>query len=141
MRARERIPRQPRAGRARRRRGILSRALVARPLAAALLVLSSGCGSTGYYDWGRYEESVYQVTIRPDGFDLAAEIDSLEQQLEKTEAKERPIPPGLHAHLGYLHTVAGNADAARAHFEQEKALFPESARFVDFLLERLMPRT
>jgi hypothetical protein len=114
---------------------------VARPFAALLLVLCfAGCGSTSYYDWGSYEESVYDVTVRPDGFDLAAEIDSLEQQLEKTEAKQRPIPPGLHAHLGYLHTVSGNADAARAHFEQEKALFPESARFVDLLLERLMPK-
>ena len=114
---------------------------LARPIAAALLVVSASCASPSYYDWGRYEESVYQVTARPDGFDLAAEIDALEQQLEKTEAKQRPIPPGLHAHLGYLHTVSGNADAARAHFEQEKALFPESAKFVDFLLERLMPKT
>jgi hypothetical protein len=116
--------------------------IAARPLAALLLVLSlAGCGSTGYYDWGRYEDSVYNVTVRPDGFDLAAEIDSLEQQLDKTEAKQRPIPPGLHAHLAYLHTVAGNADAARAHLEQEKALFPESTRFVDFLLARLTPKS
>lgn len=111
----------------------------ARTLAAALLFFSAGCTTT-YYDWGRYEDSVYQVTRRPDGFDLAAEIDALEQQLEKSAAKERPVPPGLHAHLGYLHSVAGNNDAARSHFEREKALYPESARFVDYLLARIGPK-
>lgn len=112
----------------------------ARLLAAASLVLAfgtAGCGAPSHFDWGRYEESVYQVTIRPDGFDLQAEIDSLEQQLEKTAAKQRPVPPGLHAHVGYLHSVAGNADAARSHFVEEKTLYPESATFIDGLLARL----
>src|SRR5438093_1390282 len=87
--------------------------LVSACLVALALTLSASCTTT-YYDWGRYEDSVYQVTRQPDGFDLAAEIDSLEKQLEQRAAKERPVPPGLHAHLGYLHTVAGHADAARA---------------------------
>ena len=105
-------------------------------LALVLALLGAGCTTT-YYDWGRYEDSVYDVTVRPDGFDLQAEIDSLEQQIQETVNKERPIPPGLHAHLGYLHSVAGNPTAARQHFEEEKALFPESARFMDHLLARL----
>ncbi len=106
----------------------------------ALTLVGAGCGSTGYYDWGRYEDSVYQVTAQPDGFDLGAEIDALEKQIEKSMAAERPIPPGLHAHLGYLHSVAGNTSAAREHFEREKALYPESARFVDYLLAQLAPK-
>ncbi len=114
---------------------------VAQALAAALsFFAAAGCAAPSYYDWGRYEESVYLVTSRPDGFDLAAEIDALEQQIEKSAAKLRPVPPGLHAHLGYLHTVAGNAGAARAHFEREKELYPESARFIDYLLGQLAPK-
>jgi len=113
----------------------------AAPAVAAALLLGAACASPTYYAWGRYEDSVYQVTVRPDGFDLAAEIDSLEKQLEQTVAKQRPVPPGLHAHLGYLHSVSGNADAARGHFEQEKELFPESAKFVDHLLTLLGPKT
>lgn len=108
-------------------------------LGLRVLVLApvlAGCTST-HYDWGRYEDSVYLVTRQPDGFDLAAEIDSLEKQLEKSAAKQRPVPPGLHAHLGYLHSVAGNGAAARQHFETEKELYPESARFMDHLLTRL----
>jgi hypothetical protein len=106
----------------------------------ALALACAGCSST-YYDWGRYEESVYLVTATPDGFDLQAEIDALEIQLEQTHNKERPVPPGLHAHLGYLHSVAGNPAAARQHFEDEKALFPESTRFMDHLLARLDVQT
>ena len=116
---------------------------MSRALAAALVVLSlalAGCGSTSYYEWGRYEDSVYQVTVRPGGFDLQAEIDSLEQQLEKTAAKQRPVPPGLHAHVGFLHSIAGNLDAARSHFVEEKTLYPESAKFMDGLLARMGPR-
>jgi hypothetical protein len=106
---------------------------------ALALPLASACTST-HYEWGRYEESVYDVTRRPDGFDLGAEIDTLEQQIEKTKNKDKPVPPGLHAHVGYLHTVAGNGDAARGHFEAEKALYPESAKFMDLLLAKLTVR-
>jgi len=103
----------------------------------ALALAGTGCGTPSYYAWGRYEDSVFAVTSTPDGFDLGAEIDSLEQQVQATIDAQRPVPPGLHAHLGYLHTVAGNPSAARQHFEQEKALFPESARLMDHLLARL----
>jgi len=113
----------------------------ATPLVLALALAGAGCASGTYYEWGRYEESIYAVTSEPDGFDLQAEIDSLETQLEETKNEQRPIPPGLHAHVGYLHTVAGNPVQARQHFEQEKALFPEGARFMDYLIGRLPPQT
>ena len=106
----------------------------------ALALAGAGCGTPTYYEWGRYEDSVYDVTHTPDGFDLEAEIDSLERQIQQTIDRQRPIPPGLHGHLGFLHSVAGNPAAARQHFEQEKALFPESARFMDHLLAKLGPQ-
>jgi len=111
---------------------------VIRSTAIALVLVCASCTTT-HYDWGRYEDSVYAVTLRPDGFDLAAEIDALEQQIDQSLDAERPIPPGLHAHLGYLHSVAGNPVAARDHLEREKSLYPESARFVDHVLARIAP--
>jgi len=106
----------------------------------ALPLALAACTTTQHFDWGRYEDSVLRVTSSPDGFDLGAEIDSLEQQLDETVNANRPVPPGLHAHLGYLHSVAGNGDAARRHFEAEKSLYPESATFMDKLLARLGPK-
>jgi hypothetical protein len=109
-----------------------------RGLAAALLAACAlGCASSSHYDWGRYEESVYLVTHRPDSFDLQAEIDQLESQLEQTSHRQRLPGPGLHAHLGFLHSMAGNVDAAKSHFQTEKELFPESARFMDNLMAML----
>lgn len=106
--------------------------------ALALAFACASCTST-YYDWGRYEDSVFAVTARPDGFDLQAEIDALEEQVSKSIDEERPVPPGIHAHLGYLHSVAGNPAAARDHLEREKSLYPESARFVDYMLGQIAP--
>lgn len=114
--------------------------MIVRRLAALPLLLSFlGCSST-HYDWGHYEDSVLVVTQRPDGFDFAAEIDALETQAEKTANKDRILPPGFHAHLGYLLTVAGDAEGARRHFEAEKELFPESERFMDWLIVQLSAR-
>ena len=102
----------------------------------ALALALVGCASSSHYEWGRYEESIYNTTLTPDGFDAQAEIDTLEAQLEETQADDRLPPPGLHAHVGWLQAASGNLDAARTHFEEEKRLFPESTRFMDELIER-----
>lgn len=44
------------------------------------------------------------------------------------------MPPGWHAHLGYLYYQVGKSDQARQELMTEKAEFPESAVFVDRLL-------
>ena len=47
------------------------------------------------------------------------------------------MPPGWHAHLGYLYYRLGKADQARQEFQTEKAEFPESAVFMNRLLSNL----
>lgn len=47
-----------------------------------------------------------------------------------------PVPPGLHAHLGMLYGNTGHTDLAMAEFNTEKAAFPESAPFMDFLMSK-----
>jgi hypothetical protein len=47
------------------------------------------------------------------------------------------VPPGYHAHLGYLYYQSGKADQALQSFETEKQLFPESTRFMDLLISRM----
>ncbi|MBH9665526.1 DUF4810 domain-containing protein, partial [Burkholderia multivorans] len=41
-----------------------------------------------------------------------------------------------HAHLGMLYASVGNGQQATQSFEAEKALFPESASYMDFLMKK-----
>jgi hypothetical protein len=58
----------------------------------------------------------------------------LAAQLQRTIAAGRAVPPGLHAHLALLHAQLGNDAKAVEHLQAEKALYPESALYMDFLL-------
>jgi hypothetical protein len=68
------------------------------------------------------------------------QIELLERDYQQARAANRPVPPGFHAHLGYLYYSIGRADQARQEFETEKANFPESAVLMDRLLARLPAR-
>jgi hypothetical protein len=65
------------------------------------------------------------------------QIELLEQDYQEARSQNKPVPPGFHAHLGYLYYQIGRTDEARREFETEKARFPESAVFMDRLLANL----
>ena len=56
--------------------------------------------------------------------------------MQKARAAVRTLPPGFHAHLGMLYADAGKLDQVRQQFETEKALYPESATYMDFLTRK-----
>lgn len=106
-------------------------------LLALLLSLAAltGCQSTQpLYDYGPYQQSLYSH-FKNEDVSLQREIDALEKTLAKSAAKNQPAGPGLNAHLGYLYIESGQRDTGIRYLQQEKALYPESARFVDFLLK------
>ena len=61
----------------------------------------------------------------------------MEEIIEQAHGKSKPVPPGVHAHLGMLYFETGNSDQGLTNFEQEKALFPESATYIDFLISNM----
>ena len=65
------------------------------------------------------------------------QIAVLEKDLQTMSAKGKSAPPGFHAHLGMLYSIAGKPDQVVAQFEDEKKLFPESATYMDFLLAKM----
>ena len=99
------------------------------------------CGSARQplYYAGNYEELVYDMYANPGSADPATQIAQLTEDIQKARSKGLNPLPGVHLHLGYMHYLQGNADAARQEFATEKALFPESAVFVDGLLQRMTP--
>jgi hypothetical protein len=104
-----------------------------------------GCQPSAWrYDWGSYEHSVWLIYASPDGQggDLGKQIQTLTREVQEAQAQTRPtepsrVPPGKHAHLGYLHAMHGDTTNARLCLQAEKRLYPESSRFIDALLARM----
>lgn len=102
-----------------------------------LAVLLAGCASAPkpIYSWDNYEPTVYQYyqggKTSPD-----EQIAALKLSIEKARATAKKVPPGLHAHLGMLYAGTGHTDLAFQEFNNEKTLFPESAPYMDSLLNK-----
>jgi len=96
----------------------------------------TGCASAPktLYQWEGYEPQVYQYLK---GESPEQQIAVMEKDLQTISAKGRQVPPGFHAHLGMLYSVAGKPDQVVTQFEDEKKLFPESAAYMDFLLGKV----
>lgn len=103
----------------------------------ALMALLSGCGTPTLYSWGHYEDLVYTMYAKPDKATPERQVRLLDEDLQKASSRHQPIPPGVHAHLGFLYYQLGQADNARQQFEAEKAQFPESGVFMDRMLANL----
>lgn len=88
------------------------------------------------YYYGSYPKAVYSY-FNADDVSVSQQITILEEIIEQARGKSKPVPPGVHAHLGMLYFEAGNTEQGLTNFEQEKALFPESASYIDFLINNM----
>ncbi len=103
-------------------------------LAGFAVAALSGCATAPkpMYSWGAYQPQVYSyLNGGADG--VEAQIGKLEESAEQAKAHDAPLPPGYHAHLGMLYAKVGRSEQVRQQFETEKALYPESSTFIDFL--------
>lgn len=101
------------------------------------LALLSGCASQpALYRWGDYENQVYSHFKNTGSVD--EQIAALEKTLATGNQTQNP-GPGIYAHLGLLYAKQGREDLMRKSWEKEKALYPESAAYLDFLMNRKKP--
>jgi hypothetical protein len=107
------------------------------PLLGCVALLSGCQTARPLYFWGNYEATLYANFASPEKSTPEAQLAKLQEDLTKASAEDLPIPPGLHAHMGYLYAQMGQIEGAIQELETEKALFPESAAFMDRLIERL----
>jgi len=109
-------------------------------LAAALLaaIAMTGCASRPkpLYAWGNYQATVYEH-LKGQGNGPDQQILDLQQDIEEAASDGASPPPGLYAHLGLLYLSVGKADQAVQAWNKEKALFPESTKYVDYLLSNM----
>jgi len=100
---------------------------------AALLAGCAGNASKSLYSWNGYEKQVYSY-LRSEGASNEEQILALEKGRTESGARNAALPPGYLAHLGLLYLHTGRTDDALRAWEEEKTAFPESARYIDYLI-------
>lgn len=118
-----------------------TQALMARGIVRVVIAILpwwiAGCAPKPLYYWGRYETLLYEMYAKPGQADPATQIAQLSEDIERAQANGQRVPPGVHAHLGYMQFLSGDLAKARAEFETEKRLYSESATFMDRLIGRM----
>jgi hypothetical protein len=106
------------------------------------LPLSIGCATPPtLYDWGIYESLLWEGYRADHGdADPATQLARLEEDVQRIVTSGARVPPGVHAHIGFLRYATGDPVAGREHFLEERELFPESAVFIDGVLARMKAR-
>lgn len=118
----------------------MTRTRIYRPLLTLLAVACLGGCATRQeplYHWGGYQGQVYGHLTGDKGPE--EQIETLEAEAEKARAQGKALPPGYRAHLAMLYGQTGRSEQMRSGLEAEKAQFPESATFMDFLLQKFKP--
>ncbi|HET8695121.1 MAG TPA: DUF4810 domain-containing protein [Aquabacterium sp.] len=112
-----------------------------RPLSAAALaalcLASAGCAnrSRPLYEWGSYQQQVYEH-FKSTSTGPEEQLIALQKDLEEIRSDGMSPPPGFYAHMGMLYASIGQDDKAMQAFDNEKSLFPESAKYLDFLMSK-----
>lgn len=105
---------------------------------ALLAVALVGCAQRppALYQWGGFQRQLYEH-FKGDGSSPEEQLRVLEAQAKQAEGRGAALPPGFHGHLAMIQFRLGRFDEAKRQLETEKAKFPESAPYMDFLLNRM----
>lgn len=105
----------------------------------ATSVLFVGCAAkdNSIYSWGSYQQHLYTVQVKPEKADPLKQIRDLQKDIEKAKAKNKPVAPGIYAHLGYQYSLVGNKQKAREYLKLEQQLYPESSVYIQRILKQL----
>jgi hypothetical protein len=105
-------------------------------LILGLFFLGACASKPTLYSWGQYENTVYSSYADPGKVPVEKQIEQLEKDYQRARSENKPVPPGWHAHLGYLYFQIGKLDQAKSQFETEKKTFPESTVLMNRLLAK-----
>ena len=104
-------------------------------IVAITIATLAGCQSTKpLYHYGSYQDNVYEHFKNEDAA-VTEQIEALEKTIRDSNRNKLQVGPGIYAHLGYLYLQSGQRDTGLGYLQKEKQLYPESTRFIDFLLK------
>ena len=106
--------------------------------AISLVLLLGGCANNQtMYHWGNYENLVYEMYKNPGKATPDQQLNTLRKDIEIAASKGKAVPPGVYAHMGMLYASIGDSEQAKQSLNEELAHYPESAIFLDGMLNRL----
>jgi hypothetical protein len=88
------------------------------------------------YYWEGFQGQLYEH-FKADKSSPEDQLRILDTQAQKARASGAALPPGFRAHLAMIYLRLGRDGEAKQELEAEKANFPESAPYMDFLLKRM----
>ena len=106
----------------------------------ALVMLTTGCAQPvkPLYHWDGYQRQIYEH-LKGEVQDPSAQLQQLQTFADRAKAAGNALPPGYPAHIALVHLRLGNDGEAAQLLAAEKASFPESTPYMDFLLARMKP--
>ena len=102
----------------------------------ATSALLAGCQSTGLYQWGNYEQSLYNYYKDP--AELEAHAKAILKAIERSNGK---VAPGLYAEYGTILLQQGKKAEAIEYYTKERDLWPESQHLMNAMINNLSRQT
>lgn len=102
-----------------------------------LISALTGCASSNknIYQWEAYQPQTLEY-LKGNSEGSEKKIGELEAGLEKIKSNNNVPPPGYHAFLGFLYGETGKGDLMLKELSEEKALFPESSTYMNFIMRK-----
>lgn len=105
-------------------------------LIPALFVMS--CASQkGLYSWHDYSTRYYSYIKNADERSFEELTNTYQEIIDNQTGSREVVPPGIYADYAYLLLENGKTEEAKAMFEKEIELYPESAVFIKNILARI----
>ena len=104
-------------------------------LALASALTACATAPSSLYSWNGYSNHVYSYLKNEASPE--EQVLAMEKGVQEAGAKGRALPPGYYAHLGLMYLNSGRTDQALNAWAHEKASFPESAPYIDYLINNM----
>jgi len=97
-------------------------------------LLLIGCvQNTALYTWGNYSQTLYAYKKNPTEETRQNHINTLQKIIAYADDNGRRVPPGVYAELAIMKKDSANNADVTSLLNKEKAVYPESAKFIDFI--------
>ena len=105
---------------------------------AAFLLSACSNQPKPLYNYGDYSDSYYGAKKNVSEESMIELQKAIEYSIENTaESASGRVPPGIYANLGYMYLKSGKNAEAISYFEKEKSLYPESAHFMNRMIQKI----